>query len=164
MVNSITVCGLIIQLITPLLGLSSQDMASLLSLVGGEAADQKKRKSLPPHITTPKKGPLLLQKLRQLSKSPQTKLPSYLKDRGCRFKYQQPGAKLIKSPGVKGACAPPRRGFLTRYPVAMTPRPMDAIEDHLLKRELTWTQLKYNVQLMMVSEWVCVGLWKNGRM
>jgi hypothetical protein len=75
-----------------------------------------------------------------------------LKDRGsCRFKYQ-PGAKLIKSAGVRGACAPLRRGFLTRYPIAVTPRPMDAIEDHLLKRELTWSQLKYNVQLMTVSD------------
>lgn len=131
-------------------------MDSLLSLDGGgEASDQKKKKALPPHITTPRKGPLLLQKL-QITKSPQqttsTELPSYLIDKGQRFKYQQPGdgAKLVKSAGVRG-CGPPRHGFLTRYPIAVVPRPMDAIEDQLQKREMTWSQLKYNVQLMMVS-------------
>lgn len=152
MVSTIAVCGLIIRLITPLLGLASQDMDSILSL-DGEAPDQKKQKSLPPHITTPKRGPLLLKKLQQASKSPQTDPPSYLKDKGRRSKYQ-PQIKLLKS-GVR-VCAPARgRGFLTRYPVVMTPRPMDVIEDHLLKGEMTRSQLKYNVQLMMVSVVLC---------
>lgn len=136
-------------------------MDSLLSLDGGgDAPDQKKKKALPPHITTPRKGPLLLQKLQQITKSSQhaqvasTELPNYLKDKGHRFKYQQQpggGAKLVKSAGVRGCGPPQRRGFLTRYPVAVALRPMDAIEDHLQEREMTWSQLKYNVQLMMVS-------------
>ena len=152
MVCSIAVCGLIIQLITPLLGLASQDMDSTLSL-DREVPDHKKQKSLPPHITTPKRGPLLLQKLQQASKSPRAVPPSYLKEKICCSKYQ-PQAKLLKS-GVR-VCAPARgRGFLTRYPVVVTPRPMDVIEDHLLKGEMTWSQFKYNVQLMTVS----VVLW-----
>ena len=120
-------------------------MISLLSLDGGgDTADQKKKKALPPHITTPRKGPLLLQKLQQITKSSQnvtsTELPNYLKDKGHRFKYQQQpggGAKLVKSAGVRGCGPPQRRGFLTRYPVAVAPRPMDAIEDHLQESEMT---------------------------
>ena len=147
MVCSITVCGHNIQLITPLLGLASQSMDSTLSL-DGETADHKKQKSLPPHITTPRRGPLLLKKL-QASKSPQTELPSCLKEKKCRSQYQ-PQAKVLMS-GVR-VCIPARGcGFLTRYPVVVTPRPMDVIEDQLLKGEVTWSQLKYNVQLMTVS-------------
>ena len=135
-------------------------MDSLLSLDGGgDTADQKKKKALPPHITTSRKGPLLLQKLQQITKSSHnvtsTELPNYLKDKGHRFKYQQQqpggGAKLVKSAGVRGCGPTQRRRFLTRYPIAVAPRPMDAIEDHLQESEMTWSQLKHNVQLMMVS-------------
>ena len=147
MVCRIAVCGHVIPLITSLLGLTSQDMDSVLSL-DQEASDQKKQKSLPPHITTPRRGPLLLQKLQQASKPPKTKLPSYLKDKRHHSKYQ-PQYQSFKS-GMR-VCAPAKCGFLTRYPVVVTPRPMDMIEDHLLKGEMTWSQLKYNVQQMMVS-------------
>ena len=159
MVRSIALHGLIIQLIPPLVGIASQEMDSLLSLDGGEAgSDQKKKKSLPPHITTPRKGPLLLQKAQQQTASSrsqqQTEVASYLKEKR-RHYGNHPQAKLLKS-GVR-MCAPVRRGLLTRYPVmALTPKPMDAIEDHLMKGEMTWSQLKYNVQLMMVSACVFV--------
>lgn len=124
-------------------------MDSVLSL-DGEATDQKKKKSLPPHITTPKRGPLLLQKLQQASKLPQTELRHHLK---C-----QPQSKVLIKSGVR-VRVPVRRGFLTRYPIIVTPQPMDVIEDHLLKREMTWSQLKYNVQQMMVSAYGNYKVW-----
>ena len=123
-------------------------MHSLLSL--DEATSHKKEKSLPPHITTPKRGPLLLQKLhRQVSETPRNDLP---KDKRYHSKYQ-PQVKILESgTGVNmSAQRATRRGFLTRYPVVVKPRPMDVIEEHLTKGEMTWSQLKYNVHLMMVS-------------
>lgn len=92
----------------------------------------KRGRSLPPHIATPRKGPLLLQKLSS-SKSLATQSCSNQKRH-----YVHPHKKTNI------------HGLLTRYPVRLSPQPMDVIESHLLNG-LTWSQLKHNIQLMDVS-------------
>ena len=123
-------------------------MDSLLSL--DQASVVKKQKSLPPHITTPRRGPLLLQKQKTLNSSydQAEQPPRYSKEKRHHSKDQPKSHSYVSGVKVRTQT---KRGFLTRYPVVVTPRPMDVIEDHLLKGDMTWSQLKYNVQLMMVS-------------
>ena len=101
----------------------------LLEMDGGE--ESKKKKSLPPKVTTPKRGPLLLV-------SPgATQTKHSLKDkRHCE--------RLIGRPEA-------RQGYLTHYPVhKLPPKPMDVIEGHL-ERGLTWSELGHDLQLLQVS-------------
>lgn len=102
----------------------------------------KKEKSLPPNITTPKRGPLHLSCVKSTTSST---TESTFKDTG------RPN-RSTPIPRGRRSRAYVKRGYLTRYPVdRVPPRPMDVIEGHL-EHGMTWSQLKYNVQLIQVSE------------
>ena len=101
---------------------------------------ESQRKSLPPNITTPKRGPLLLSC---------TKATTQITSESTSKNTGQPN-KSTQTSRRRSAYA--KRGYLTRFPVdRVPPRPMDVIEGDL-EQGITWSQLKYNVQLMHVSE------------
>ena len=108
---------------------------------------KKKKKSLPPNVTTPRRGPLKLTspKAAQLQHTPKEDKRHYV-----RFSAERrPQA---------------RQGYLTRYPVhKVPPKPMDVIEGHLVEGGLTWTELGHNLQLLQVSQQRNCLLWRGER-
>ena len=96
----------------------------------------KEKKCLPPKITSPKRGPLLLSSLK-LEPNPvtprQDRIHCFQQSFGCRKRVRE------------------KQGYLTRYPIEkVPPHPMDVIEVELTEG-ITWSQLRHNIQVMLVS-------------
>ena len=99
----------------------------------------KEQRQRPPNITTPKRGPLLLQNAIPPSQSPEIKMSART-----RSHYGNVVWRFVSTSSARReeARERQRKGVLTRFPISVSLRPMEEIEEGL-KEGVTWSQLKY---------------------